>query len=174
MDQSTLVLKSCERFHSRANRPSESAPAIPVKKAHSTKFTKNETQTPTHRGRKRSFLIRAAPVLAPGLFYLLCVGVLGLDFVAKKAPFFGIDERLVYMEYCFGGVIVEIAALWLLRPDSLRRPIDLLTIGAALLAIVSAGDFHVRGYHGYWNGRLGLVREGLTRNRDLKHVSAAV
>jgi len=90
-------------------------------------------KAPTYRGRKRSFLIGTALAFGPGLFYLLWVGVLGLHFLAKKALLFGIDERLVYMEYCFGGVIVEIAALWFLD-RTLRRPIDLLTVSATLLA----------------------------------------
>lgn len=93
-------------------------------------------KTATHRGRKRSFLIGAALVLAPVLVYYLWIAVLGLDFVAKKAPLFGIDERVVYIEYCLGAGIIQIVALWFLD-RTVRRPIDLLTIGAALLGIVS-------------------------------------
>jgi hypothetical protein len=90
----------------------------------------------TTKKRRKSLLIGAALVFAPGLFYLLWVGLLGLDFVANRAPLFGIDERMVYMECCFGGVIVEIVALWFLNRN-VRWRFDLLTIGTALLAILS-------------------------------------
>jgi hypothetical protein len=91
---------------------------------------------PTHRGRRRSLLVGAALVLAPALFYLLWTAVLGADFLAKKSPLFGVDERLVYMLSCFASVILEVVGLWFLD-RALRLPVDLLTIGAAFLAIVS-------------------------------------
>jgi hypothetical protein len=93
-------------------------------------------RTPTHIGRKKSLRIGAALVLAPALFYFLWVGILGADFLAKKARHLGIDDRLVYMECCLAGAIVEFAALWFLN-RVLRRPFNLLTVCAALLAMVS-------------------------------------
>jgi len=91
---------------------------------------------PTYDGRKRSLLIGAAMVLAPALLYLLWARVLGADFLAKQPFLFGIDGRLVFMLSCFGGVVVEVVALWFLD-RTLRRPVDSLTLGAAFLAIVS-------------------------------------
>lgn len=93
-------------------------------------------KTHTLRGRKRWLLIGAALVLAPALIYLVWVGILGADFLENKAQHFGFDERLLYMECCFAGVIVELAAMWFLN-RVLRRPFNLLTLGAAFLALVS-------------------------------------
>ncbi|MGA8224376.1 MAG: hypothetical protein WB780_22210 [Candidatus Acidiferrales bacterium] len=94
-------------------------------------------KTPTLRGRKRWLLIGTALVLAPALVYLLWIGILGADFLEKKAQRFSFDERLLYMECCLAGAIVELAALWFLN-RVLRRPFHLfLTLGAAILALVS-------------------------------------
>jgi hypothetical protein len=93
-------------------------------------------KTPTRRGRKRWLRIGAPLVFAPPLLYLLWVGVLGADFIAKKSQRFGFDERLIYMECCLGALIVEVAALWFLN-RVLRRSFDLLTVSATLLALVS-------------------------------------
>lgn len=93
-------------------------------------------KTPTRRGRKRALVIGAALVLGPVLLYLLWIVVLGVDFIEKKARDLGFDERLIYMESCFGCIILEIVALWFLN-RTVRWPIDLLSIGAGLLAILS-------------------------------------
>jgi hypothetical protein len=93
-------------------------------------------KAPTRRGRKRWLLIGAALALAPVVFYSLWIVALGSDFVAKKAPFYGIDERVVYVNFCLIGGFMEIVALWFLD-RTVRRPIDLLTIGAALFGILS-------------------------------------
>ena len=65
------------------------------------------------------------------------VGIAGPDFVADKAaPFFSIDERIVYIWCCVASVLTEIFAIWLFN-RCVRAPIDALTIVATGMGLLS-------------------------------------
>ena len=103
---------------------------IPVDDA---KLTCDGCQAPTSKGRRRTFLTGATLGLAPVLSYVLWVVIFGQNFIEKNAPRFGIDERLIYMWYCFAGIITEVIALRYLMRVS-RPRFDFIYVGAAVFA----------------------------------------
>jgi hypothetical protein len=87
---------------------------------------------------RRRFLLNGAVLVAvPAVLYYLWIAIAGPDFIADKvAPYFRIDERLVYIWYCVGSLIIQIFAIRLLN-RCVRAPIDFLSVFATGIGLLS-------------------------------------